>query len=78
MYDYDFIKAEQIGINSVVRSGNSLENVKDVFPDAEFVEFHFPGSEEYGQIDWESLKLVFEDYNGKRKLIAIIHSQWTV
>lgn len=78
VYDADFAQAPMVGINTVVRSGNSLENVKDVFPDSEFVEFHFPGSDEYGGIDWKSLKLVFSKTERGRKLIAIIHSEWTV
>ncbi|NLM60486.1 MAG: hypothetical protein GX193_00215 [Clostridiales bacterium] len=78
VYDAEYAEAPVIGINTVVRTGNSLENVKDVFPDAEFVEFHFPGSEEHSYIDWKSLKLVFSDTERGRKLIAIIHSEWTI
>jgi hypothetical protein len=78
VYDANFAEAPVIGVNTVVRCGNSLENVKDVFPDSEFVEFHFPGSEEYGGTDWRSLKLVFSKTEKGRKLIAIIHSEWTI
>ncbi len=78
VYDYDFVSAPVIGINTVVRSGNSLENVGDVYPDAEFVDLHYPGSEEYEGMDWKSLKLVFEKTESGRKLVAVIHSEWTV
>jgi hypothetical protein len=39
---------------------------------------HFPGSEEYGGIDWRSLKLVFTSTEKGNKLVAIIHSEWTI
>ena len=78
VYDKNFRTSSVIGLNTIVRSGNMLENVKEVFPDAEFVELHDPGSEEYEGIDWKSLKLVFEKWNGERKLVAVIHGEWTV
>lgn len=78
VFDRNYIDAPFIGINTVVKKGNAHENVMDAFPSGSFVEFHFPGSEENSQFDWSSLKLVFEDYNGGRRLVAIIHSEWTV
>jgi len=78
VYDYDFFQAQVIGINTVVRSGNSLENVKDAFPDCDFVEFHYPGSDEYEGLDWRSLKLVFTRSDSGRSLVAVIHSEWTI
>ena len=78
VYDADYLNAPMIGIDTIIRIGNSLENVKDVFPDSKFVEMHFPGSEEYGGIDWRSLKLVFTSTEKGNKLVAIIHSEWTI
>lgn len=78
VYDYDFLQAPIVGINTVVKTGNSLENVKDAFPDCEFVEFHYPGSTKYDGLDWKSLKLVFSMTDGGRRLVAVIHSEWTV
>jgi len=78
VYDYDFLQAPVIGINTVVKTGNSLENVKDAFPDCEFVEFHYPGSTKYDGLDWKSLKLVFSETDSGRRLVAIIHSEWTI
>jgi hypothetical protein len=75
--DYDYTNAPVIAFNTVAETGNSLENVKEIYPDAEFCEFHFPGTANRSFMDWKSLKMVFEDYGGKRMLIAIIHSEWT-
>ncbi|WP_207651224.1 hypothetical protein [Papillibacter cinnamivorans] len=79
VFNADYTQAPMIGINQILQYGNSLENVEEIFPDADFVEFHFPGlQEEYDGYDWCSLKLVFEMYNSQPKIVAIIHSQWTI
>jgi len=74
----DHINAPVLGINQVVRSGNALENITDVFPDVKFVDFHIPGGEPVEEFDWSSLRLGFEDFNGELRLIAIVFSKWTV
>jgi hypothetical protein len=79
VYSKDYLSASVIGLNTVAKTGNSLENVKDVFPDASFVEFHIPGEDKkFEGLDWSSLKLVFELYEGDYRLVAVIHSQWTI
>lgn len=79
VYNEDYLSASVIGLNTVVKTGNSLENVKEAFPDASFIEFHIPEIDpQYEGMDWTSLKLVFENVNGRPLLIAIIHSQWTI
>jgi len=74
----DFINAPVIGINQIVRSGNALENITDVFPDVKFVDFHIPGGEPVEEFDWSSLRLGFEEYNGELRLTVIVFSKWTV
>jgi len=76
--DYDYAAAPLIGVNHIVRSGNALENVTAVYPDAQFVDLHYPGSEAYGYLDWSTLRLVFETFEGRPRLTAIIHSEATV
>jgi len=75
----DFLEASVIGVNQVIRSGNALENITDVFPDVVFVDFYLSvnvkdSQEEY---DWSSLRLGFEEYEGELRLIVIVHSTWT-
>lgn len=79
IYSADFIKAEQVGYNEVLSSGNMLENQFEVYDNAIVVEYYFPGFDsKYSGLDWESLRLVFEDYDGSWKLVGIIHNQWTI
>jgi hypothetical protein len=79
VFDEDYTNSPVIGRNYIVKSGNSIENVKDVFPDCEFVEFHFPGFDsQYEGMDWRTLRLVFKEYEGTYKIVAIVHDQWTI
>ncbi len=76
--DKDFTKADLIGIDRIIRSGNALENIDEVFPNARYVDFHIEGSPEHTGLDWGSLRLGFEDYNGELRLTIILHSEWTI
>jgi len=79
VFHVDYTQAPVIGVDRIIGSGNSLENVAEAYPNGRFVEFHFPGLvEENKGFDWCSLKLVFEEYNSDYKLVGIIHSQWTI
>lgn len=73
-----YIDATVIGVNQIVRSGNALENITDVFPDVRFVDFHMPGEDPLEEFGWSSLRLGFEEYNGEFRLITIAYSTWTV
>jgi len=81
-YFEEFVQAELhlnspiIGVNQIIRSGNALENMTDIFPNIEFVDFHIPGDENGDGHDWRSLRLGFEEYEGYLKLVSIIHSTW--
>ena len=66
-----------IGINEFQHSGNMINNLKKIYPNSEVVEFYHKGSEEYSGMDWRIMRLVFEEYQGKRYLVAIVNEQWT-
>lgn len=78
IYDRAFIQPDKLGYNESVSSGTTIDNLKEAYPQASFIEFHFSGTQEYAQMDWASLKLVFEQINGKWFLVGIVHSQWTI
>ncbi len=79
VYNANYASAPVLGINYIVKYGNSLENVSDVFPDGLFVDFHFPAlSDNLEGADWCTLRLVFEEYDGVLMLTAVIHCQMTV
>lgn len=65
-------------LNTFQGFGNSLNNLVKRYPKADFIEFYHPGTAEYDGMDWRALRLVFEEYQGKRYLVAIINDQWTI
>lgn len=78
VYNKEFLSCRQIGINSIIWSGNCPENTAEAFPNGIFVDFHDEGTEELDGIDWASLKIVMEYYNGTYKVVAIINSGYTL
>ena len=77
VFKRDFSKS-QYSFNEFQGSGNSLNNLQKVYPHSDFTENYIAGSEKYGGLDWNSLRFVFEKFEGKYYLIAIINDQWTV
>ncbi len=79
IYDKDFVNPEIIGNNVAVGSGNMIDNVAEIYPNGHFIEFHFSQFDpQYEGIDWESLRLVFEQHNNTWYLVGVIHGQWTI
>lgn len=79
VYNADYLNAERTGVNEIIGKGNTLNNLKEVFPNSEFIEYHFNGFDtKYKGMDWKSLRLVFEREGGNLRLIAVVHDQWTI
>lgn len=79
IYSKDFLNAEKIGYNEVLSFGNMLENQFEVYQNAIIVEYYFSGfNPDYAGMDWRSLRLVFEEYEGSWKLVGLINNQWTI
>ena len=78
VYNADYAQAPEVGVDTVLMSGNALENVSDAYPDARFVDYNFPGIDPgKNGYDWCSLKLVFEPWQNEWYLVGLIHSEWT-
>ena len=77
IYDEDFIEYEP-NYDSIMGTGNTLENMNSVFPNARSVEYYTPGTEKYAYMDWRSLRLLYEIYRGKYYLVAVVHNEWTI
>jgi hypothetical protein len=80
VYNQDFASAPNVNVNKIIGIGNVKFNGKEIYPNASYVEYHFPGSDKkLEKMDWQSLVLVFvpgaaDDW----KLVAIVHGQWTI
>ena len=77
IYDEDFLNANIIGINAVVSWGVMIDNIYDEYEDGEYIEFYIPGETHSEGSYWKSLKLVYEEIDGKMYLVGVIHGQWT-
>ncbi|WP_052266055.1 hypothetical protein [Pedobacter kyungheensis] len=79
VYNADYMHAPQKSYDSIIGKGNSIDNLKDTYPQLHFTEYHFKGfDEKYRGLDWTSLRFVFKKYNNAYYLVAVIHDQWTV
>ena len=79
VYDQDFHKPSVVGFNVDVSTGNSINNIQEIYPDGIMIEYYFPGFDpQYAGMDWRSLRLVFIPENGNWYLAAIIHGEWTI
>lgn len=77
VYSKDFATG-QVAFNEFLGKGNSLNNLKEIYPKADFTENYIKGSEANAGMDWKSLRLVFEELQGKYYLIAVVNDQWTI
>ena len=79
LYKADFAHApERFYGQTQTSRGNNSNTISQIFPNAKVAEYHFPGSEKYGGMDWSSLKLVFEESDGKWYLVAFANDQWGI
>ena len=70
--------ASQYSLNQFQGGGNSLNNLKEIYPNTDFTENFLKGSEKYGEMDWNTLRFVFEQFEGKYYLVAVINDRWTI
>ena len=78
VYDGNYVNPEKLGINKVITQGNSVNNIKEVYKEADFTESFISESVKNQGLDWKSVKLVFKQENGKYYLVAIVHNEWTI
>ncbi|HEY0603787.1 MAG TPA: hypothetical protein VGD58_12790 [Herpetosiphonaceae bacterium] len=77
VYSHDFAAAPQIGYNQAL--GDIYNYAADFDPSSIIVEYHFPGFDpQYGGMDWQSLRLVFEQQGQTWYLVGILHNQWMI
>lgn len=78
VWDADYLRADKVKINKIAAKGNALENIDEVFPDARYVDFYVNPTKGSDGTDWHSLRLVFEEWEGKLMLSAVVHSEYTI
>ncbi|WP_051268158.1 hypothetical protein [Terrimonas ferruginea] len=75
----NYLRAPKRSYNNFLTHGSSLNNLKEVYPSAMNVEYFYPGfDKKYEGMDWSCLRIVMEPYNGRLRLVAVVHDEWTV
>lgn len=77
VYSRDFSKSDY-SENEMKGKGNTINNLKEIYPNADFTENYINGSEQYSFMDWNSLRFVFEKLGNKYYLTAVVNDQWTI
>jgi hypothetical protein len=79
VYDQDFANAEAVAYDEVLGRGNTTNNIREFYPHGVSVEYHFSGFDpQYAGMDWVSLRLVFEEWDGAWYLVGLVHDEWTI
>jgi hypothetical protein len=79
VYDRDFAAAERVGYNTTVRSGNTINNIPEMYPGAIVVEYHVPAADPiHADTRWASLRLVLERSGESWFVVGVVHDEWTM
>ena len=75
----NFLEAEEVLLNQKIARGSNLNNLDEIYPSAESIEYYFSGFEpQYEGMDWKSLTIVFEEFEGVYYVVWIINWSWTI
>ncbi len=64
-------------INGTIGRGNMISNVSATYPSNAWVEYYLPPTNP-GEMDWNSLILVFEYQINQWFLVGVVNDQWTI
>ena len=79
VYERDFAASSQTAYNKTIGFGNSIDNTATVYPDAILFEAYDPGPDPaLKDVQWQSLRLLFERSDNRWYLVSVIHAAWTI
>jgi|GEM_PF-1678294 len=73
----DFTNPDEIHYNTIIQRGSMLYNISGFYPNANFVEYYVEGTPQYGGLDWGSLYVVYENFQGSWYVVGIVNAEWT-
>lgn len=77
VFSKDFTTS-QFSLDKFQVGGNSLNNLEKIYPKFNFTENYIKGTEKNSEMDWKTLRFVFEEFKGKYYLVGVINDQWTI
>jgi hypothetical protein len=76
-YDHDYLQKGKSAFDEALGGSNIIDNSGEVYPGSHFVEYYFGGDDpENEPFQWGSIRLVFQNHEGKYYLVAWIHNAW--
>ena len=79
VWDADYTRAPELGIDQIITGGNALENLAEAYKGCRFVDFCYPSADPVNDgLDWSSLKLVFQAEGSRWYLVGVVHGEWTI
>ena len=79
VWDADYTRAPELGIDQIITGGNALENLAEAYEGCRFVDFCYPSADPVNDgLDWSSLKLVFQAEGSRWYLVGVAHGEWTI
>ncbi len=77
VWDHDYRDADEVRFDTVQDYGSVIDNTQDVYPGSSVIEYHFDGfDEQYGGMDWRSLRIVLQYDGAEFWLVGVIHDEW--
>ncbi len=77
VYSRDFANVAKITYNDI--SNYNTQKILETYPQSTIVEYYYPGTDpKFEGMDWQSLRLVFEEFNGTWYLVGIVHDEWMI
>jgi len=75
IYDADYLNAESITENKCLKNSSVINNISEVYNDAEYVEYYFSGfNKQHDGLDWKAIRLVFKKTGNKYHIVALIYN----
>jgi hypothetical protein len=76
IYDKNFAIAPQVTYNEPSGGGTMISNIFSSYPGAIVVDYYFPPTD--GEMDWRSLRLIFQKQGSIWFLVGLAHNEWTI
>ncbi len=77
VYNRGYVDVEDIGYNTRIGIGNTIDNSLEVYSAGYVVEYYSQATDPEG-MSWSSLRVVFIQIEGVSYVVGLIHDQWTI
>ncbi|MGI9192007.1 MAG: hypothetical protein ACR2IL_07780 [Chitinophagaceae bacterium] len=78
IYNHAFAEADSVFENKSIQRGNSTDNLSEIFPGNEHVEYFVAGDSKNAGLGWGSLTLVFRKEGNRYFLVGVVNNRWTI